>query len=135
MGINGIAHPIGSSWANPFDPKCSKCHCVKGDKCLAAKTECEEVPTKDCVVFCKEGEWYYPPSKEQCENTCGPCCGRCAQPKCNAESGAVPANKTVGILKVRRTTKQKSTDCAAAPALVVSLIHPNGRLATKTALV
>merc|ERR1712002_348553 len=101
-----------------------------------------EVPTKDCVVFCKEGEWYYPSSKEQCENTCGPCCGRCAAPKCNAESGSVPANQTVGILKVFRTKKRGTMECinkeeikglrrcSGACAL---LIHQNGRLAAKTA--
>jgi len=100
--INGISHKIGSSWPNQFDPKCSSCKCVDGGKCLGAKIECEPVATKDCVVFCKEGEWYFPPSKEQCADTCGPCCGKCRQGPCNAESGAVTPEKTIGLLKMNR---------------------------------
>jgi len=103
--VNGVAHPINSTWPNEFDPKCSKCRCVAEGKCLGAKIECEDVAKKDCLVFCKEGEWYYPPSKEQCENTCGPCCGKCGPAKCNAESGLVPADKTVEILKTTKKGK------------------------------
>jgi len=127
--VNGVAHPINSTWPNEFDPKCSKCRCVAEGKCLGAKIECEDVAKKDCLVFCKEGEWYYPPSKEQCENTCGPCCGKCGPAKCNAESGLVPADKTVEILKTTKKGKipikcVNKKDSRTAPLL--------GRLRTRS---
>jgi len=101
--VNGITHPLGSKWANVFDPKCSTCECVKGGKCIGAKIVCTENPHKKCKEeWCKEGEWYYPPTPEECANTCGPCCGKCGPPKCNAESGEVPAEKTVGLLKSKK---------------------------------
>lgn len=103
--MDGISHKIGSSWEIPFAPHCSNCRCVDGGKCLGAKTKCVPKVQKDCVVFCKAGEWYYPPSKEECANTCGPCCGTCKKPKCNAESGEIDPAKTIGIIKMQKKNK------------------------------
>jgi len=105
--INGVSHKIGSHWRSELD-KCLECDCVK-DGCLGAKTTCKAVGTP-CVISCKAGEWYYPPSREECAKNCS-CCGKCDKPKCNAESGAIPGKDTVGIIKLKKTKRGKTLTC------------------------